>query len=405
MLDRKALAILFVTLFLVMLGVGIIIPNIAYRAAELSASPFQISLLFTIYSLMQFLFAPLWGQLSDRIGRKPVLMAGLLGNGIGLLLFGMSERLIFLYATRGLSGLMSSAALPTAMAYVADVTDERSRGKGMGLMGAAMGLGFIFGPGIGGFLAPRYGHAAPFLVAGILNLLTCLSAAIFLRESLHAGVEHASPHRRMAPWRVLNGPLLPFYIVAFFVPFAMAALETTFPLLIQTRFGYGAREMGVMFLFMGTAVFLVQGGLLGRWIQAVGEENVMLTGLLINAAGFLMVVAARGKISLTTALLVGGVGNQVMRPTNASLITKRTSLGKGASIGVMDSFDSLGRIVGPVLAGSLYEVDPAFPYYASAAVLVLVCAALWLWRTALVRGAHGEPEGPAEEEVTRFDPL
>ena len=132
MLDRKALGILFCTLFLLMLGVGIIIPNIAYRAQEISASAFQISLLFTLYSLMQFLFAPLWGHLSDRVGRKPILMLGLLGNGVGLLLFGIASSLPWLYAARGLSGLMSSAALPTAMAYVADVTDESSRGRGMG---------------------------------------------------------------------------------------------------------------------------------------------------------------------------------------------------------------------------------------------------------------------------------
>src|SRR5437867_6042618 len=151
--NRRELAILFMTLFLLMLGVGIIIPNIAYHAQENRASAFQISLLFTLYSLMQFLFAPFWGHLSDRVGRKPVLVAGLFGNAVGLALFGVSSRLPLLFAARGLSGLMSSAALPTAMAYVADVTDEKSRGRGMGLMGAAMGLGFIFGPGIGGGLS------------------------------------------------------------------------------------------------------------------------------------------------------------------------------------------------------------------------------------------------------------
>src|SRR2546426_11145180 len=133
-----------------MLGVGIIIPNIVYPAEPSRATVPQATFLFTLYSLMQFLFAPLWGHLSDRLGRKPILVAGLLGNAAGLALFGVSSQLPLLYAARGLSGLMSSAALPTAMAYVADVTDEKSRGRGMGLMGAAMGLGFIFGPGIGG---------------------------------------------------------------------------------------------------------------------------------------------------------------------------------------------------------------------------------------------------------------
>jgi DHA1 family multidrug resistance protein-like MFS transporter len=398
MTDGKALAVLFCALFLVMLGVGIIIPNIAYRAAELDASPVQISLLFTLYSLMQFLFAPLWGNLSDSIGRKPVLMAGLFGSGLGLILFGLSTTLPMLYLARGISGLMSSAALPTAMAYVADVTDEKNRGRGMGLMGAAMGLGFIFGPGIGGALA-RFGHGVPFLLAGALNLLTLAGAMLFLRESLATG---GAPRRALAlptPWKAAGSPLMPFYVVAFFVPFAMAALETTFPLLIQSRFGFGAAEMGWMFLFMGAAVFLVQGVLLGRWIQAVGETSVLKSGLLINACGFLLVIAATGKVSLTAALVVGGVGNQVMRPTNASLISKRTSLGQGAAIGLMDSFDSLGRILGPALAGALYKPDPSYPYVASALILVVVFVGLWLRGPGALPAPEAQGSTPLRQEA------
>ena len=398
MLDRKALGILFATLFLLMLSVGIIIPNLAYRAQELSASPVQISLLFAIYSLMQFLFAPVWGHVSDKIGRKPVLLLGLIGNGVGLIAFGLSTRLPYLYAARGFSGLLSSAALPTAMAYVADVTSEEQRGRAMGLMGAAMGLGFIFGPGLGGILS-RYGHGAPFLFAGALSLLTCFLASLFLRESLGRTGAAVLPSGRLAALRATGRRLLPFYLVAFFVPFAMASLETTFPLLIQSRFGYGAREMGVMFLFMGTAVFLVQGVLLGRWIQAAGEESVLIGGLLINAVGFLLVIAALGHVSLTLALVVAGVGNQVMRPTNATLITKRTTLGQGASIGIMDSFDSLGRILGPILAGILYRPDPRYPYLASAALLLTVSIVLWRGlrlRPGVTPGALTSPEGASE---------
>ncbi len=418
MLNRRALAILFLTLFLLMLGVGIIIPNIAYQAQENRASAFQISLLFTLYSLMQFLCAPFWGHLSDRIGRKPVLLLGLLGNAAGLALFGISSGLPMLYTARGLSGLMSSAALPTAMAYVADVTDDKSRGRGMGFLGAAMGLGFIFGPVLGGLLS-RFGHGVPFLAAAALNLLTCLLAAAFLRESLGTrvfagaeapigvaaavpGVGEAPPMSidsgtgRPRPLRAIGSPLLRFYLVAFFVTFAMAALESIFPLFIQARFGFGAHDMGVMFLFMGTGVFLVQGFFLGRLIQSVGEENVMLGGLMINALGFLLVIAATGRVSLTAALLVSGVGNQVMRPTNASLITKRTTRGRGAAVGIMDSFDSAGRILGPLMAGSLYGPrHPSWPYLASAAILATVGSVLWL-----KKGPRPDDPAPAAGEVT-----
>src|SRR6266705_3220528 len=227
-LDRQALAILFLTLFLLMLGVGIIIPNIVYQAEASHATVPQATFLFTLYSLMQFLFAPVWGHLSDRLGRKPILVAGLLGNAAGLALFGVSNRLALLYVARGLSGLMSSAALPTAMAYVADVTDERSRGRGMGFLGAAMGLGFIFGPAIGGGLS-GLGHHVPFLAASILNLVTCLLAVVLLRESLGAKMRHAGrsdvpvpvigaveapqmavESRFIGPWKAFSSPLLPF---------------------------------------------------------------------------------------------------------------------------------------------------------------------------------------------------
>jgi len=415
--NRSELAVLFLTLFLLMLGVGIIIPNIAYHAQENRASAFQISLLFTLYSLMQFLFAPFWGHLSDRVGRKPVLVLGLFGNAVGLALFGVSSGLPELYAARALSGLMSSAALPTAMAYVADITDEKSRGRGMGLLGAAMGLGFIFGPAIGGALS-GFGHRVPFLAASCLNLATCLLAALLLRESLGARARHAAapggaaavigvgeappvaPEPRfIRPWRAFSSPLLPFYLVAFFVTFAMASLESIFPLFIQDRFGFGARDMGTMFLFMGTGVFLVQAFLLGRWIGTLGEENVMQGGLLVNALGFLLVIAAKGRVSLTAALLVSGVGNQVMRPTNASLLTKRTRRGKGAAIGIMDSFDSAGRILGPIVAGSLYGPDPRYPYLASAAILAAVGTALWLRKGRRPYGARqAAPEVSSSSE-------
>ena len=411
MLDRRALAILFLTLFLLMLGVGIIIPNIVYQAAASHATVPQATFLFTLYSLMQFLFAPVWGHLSDRLGRKPILVAGLLGNAMGLALFGISTRLELLYVARGFSGLMSSAALPTAMAYVADVTDEKSRGRGLGLMGAAMGLGFIFGPGIGGALS-RFGHGVPFLAASALNLLTCALAALLLRESLGTRLHQAAgggapavPRTEVPmssevpapeppvlpwPWRALASPLRTFYLVAFFVTFSMASLESIFPWFIQVRFGFGARDMGMMFLFMGTAVFLVQGFLLGRWIAALGEENVLISGLLINALGFLLVIAAAGHVSLTLALVVGGVGNQIMRPTNASLISKRTKRGQGAAIGIMDSFDSAGRILGPMAAGALYGPNRNYPYIASAAIMTTVGAALWVRKTMRQRAAGGE---------------
>ena len=390
-----------------MLGVGIGIPNLVYHAAGAGATVPQATFLFTIYSLLQFALAPAWGRLSDRIGRKPVLLAGLVGNAAGLALFASAHGLTALYAARALSGAMSSAALPTAMAYVADVTDEGARGRAMGRMGAAMGLGFIFGPAIGGALS-QFGTALPFFGAAALNLITAGLAAALLRESLGRGRPDAMaeaamtagespvssdvpvpeppvlPHRPDVPRR-----LLPFYMVAFFVAFAMAALESIFPWYIRDTFGFGPRDMGFMFLFMGVAVFLMQAFVLGRWIAGSGEQSVLVGGLWINAIGFLLVIAAAGRVALTAALVVGGVGNQIMRPTNASLISKRSRGGKGVAIGIMNSFDSAGRMLGPIAAGALYGPDRRLPYVVSAAILIAVGAGLW--RASFGRDAGAPP--------------
>jgi MFS family permease len=243
MLDRNALAILFLTLFLVMLGVGIIIPNIAYRAVELDATSIEISLLFTLYSLMQFLFAPLWGHLSDRIGRKPVLLMGLFGGGAGLLLFGVAAHLPLLYAARAISGLMSSAALPTAMAYVADVTDDAGAARHVGVDGGAIGLGFHLRPRIGGWLA-RFDTTRRSSWPGP-QPGDRVAAAILLRESLPPGAGtpaapwFAADTGRVAGarWRCGTASSSP-------CSFAMAALEDHLPAPPRDRFRPGGARDG-----------------------------------------------------------------------------------------------------------------------------------------------------------------
>lgn len=369
--DRRALLLPFATLFLVMLSFGIIIPNLVYYAEDLHATETQIGWLMASYSLFQFLLAPVWGAFSDRFGRRPAILVGLAGNAIGLYLFGTAHSLTMLFVARSLSGALTAAAIPTCMAYVADVTDEQGRGRGMGLMGAAIGLGFILGPPIGGWLGAD-DHARPFLVAAGVTVATFVLAVFLLRESLRPDSAPAPRPRWISPGRVVRDPLFPFFVLAFFVTFAMSGLETTFPFLLAENLGAGARELGWMLGLMGIAVAIVQGGLLGRWINRYGEVTVMLAGLLVNAAGFFLITTAAGKLSMTVWLTVAGVGNQVLRPANSSLISKRTPGRQGTAIGMMSSMDSLGRVVGPFVAGSLYALNPSLPYYVGAFVLSLV---------------------------------
>ena len=381
-MEKSRLLLLFLTLFFVMLGFGIIIPNLAYYAKDTGATTTEIAILMSIYSGMQLLFAPLWGRLSDKHGRKPAILLGLLGNAAALIGFGLAKDYIWLFIARSAAGIASAAVLPSVMAYVADITTSEERGRGMGLMGAAMGLGFILGPAIGGVMGS---HNMPFFVAGGLSVLNFLFAFILLPESLQKGLAHETleaRHEWISPRDIfrqttLKSPLTPLFLVAFFSTFSFSGLEMTFPLFIEDRWNYGEREMGWMFMFMGTIVVPLQGGLLGKLINRFGERRIILTGLLLNALGIVLLLAAYSFASLTLYLTIAGIGNQLIRPTNTSWISKQTRIGQGAAIGIMDAFLSLGRILGPLLGGWLY-VKEAHPYAVLAGILVFAMLCLYI---------------------------
>ncbi len=381
-MDKPKLLLLFLTLFFVMLGFGIIIPNLAYYAKDIGATTTEIAILMSIYSGMQLLFAPLWGRLSDKHGRKPLILIGLLGNAAALVGFGLAKAYIWLLIARSAAGIASAAVLPSVMAYVADVTTAEERGRGMGLMGAAMGLGFILGPAIGGIMGS---HDMPFFVAGGLSLLTFLFAFVLLPESLQKGLtseELEDRHEWVSPREIfrqttLRSPLTPLFLVAFFSTFSFAGLEMTFPLFIEAGWDYGEREMGWMFMVMGAIVVPLQGGLLGKLINKFGERRIILIGLLLNALGMVLLLTAYSFSSLTLYLTITGIGNQLIRPTNTSWISKQTQIGQGAAIGIMDAFLSLGRILGPLLGGWLYAKE-AYPYVVLAGILVIATLCLYI---------------------------
>lgn len=381
-MEKSRLLLLFLTLFFVMLGFGIIIPNLAYYAKDTGATTTEIAILMSIYSGMQLLFAPIWGRLSDKYGRKPAILLGLLGNAVALVGFGLAKDYIYLLIARSAAGIASAAVLPSVMAYVADITTSEERGKGMGLMGAAMGLGFILGPAIGGVMGS---HDTPFFVAGGLSVLNFLFALILLPESLQKDITDErvrERHEWISPREIfrrttLKSPLTPLFLVAFFSTFSFAGLEMTFPLFIEDRWDYGEREMGWMFMFMGAITVPLQGGLLGRLINGLGERRIILIGLLVSAIGMALLLNAYSFVTLTVYLTIAGVGNQLIRPTNASWISKQTQIGQGAAIGIMDAFLSLGRILGPLLGGWLYAKE-AYPYAVLAGILVLITLCLYV---------------------------
>ena len=379
-MTKSALTILFLTMFFIMLGFGIIIPHLAYYADELGASPLQIGGLLAIYSAMQLVFAPMWGRLSDRKGRKPFILIGLIGNAAALILFGFSNSLVWAFIARALSGAWSAAVLPTVMAYVADVTTEEERGKGMASMGVAMGLGFILGPAIGAIL---HQHHTPFFLAGFLSAATFVFALILLPESLKAADRADGGESWVSPWeifspRTFGNPLMPLFLVAFCSSFVFSGLEATFPLFIADRWDYGAREMGQMFVIMGSIVALLQGSVLGRLINRCGEFRLVIIGLLINALGMALLPWSMAFVTVTFYLTITGIGNQIIRPTTSSWISKKTTIGQGTAIGMMDAYLSLGRVLGSPFAGKLYTAETfRVPYWILAGILVLALVCLF----------------------------
>ncbi|TMI78040.1 MAG: MFS transporter [Bacillati bacterium ANGP1] len=386
--SHRGLIVLFMAIFIVMMGFGIVLPVLQFYAREVGATPVQIGLLATSYAFMQFLFAPFWGALSDRIGRKPVFALGLLGYAVSFIIFGLSHQVWELFMARILGGVLSAATLPTAMAYIGDATGEEDRGSGMGLMGAAMGLGFTIGPGIGGILG-RLSLALPFFVGAGLALFTLALSWGALPEPARRGWSADRPSRIEAIRLALGGPLALFYIVTLVGAFALAGLEATYALFAQDRLRLsasgGAGAIGIVFVAVGLVQAGILGGVVGRLINTWGEDRLVRGGLVLAAVGYLLIVLTNNIATLAIYAAIAGTGHSLMRPSIASLISKRTPAGQGLSIGIMDSFDSLGRVIGPAWGGWVYHAGISLPY-ASAGLLLLLTAGV-----SVAAGTRGLP--------------
>ncbi len=380
---NRNIAILFAGLFVVMMGFGIIIPILPLYAKHLGASSLHLGMIMATFSFFQFIFAPIWGTLSDRIGRKPVLMIGLVGYMVSHIINGFAGSVAMLFLARALGGILSSAVLPTALAFISDVTGEHERGTGMGVFGAAMGAGVIFGPSIGGFVSHlSHSFRTPFFVAaGLVTLLIPLAWA-YLPESLPrerrvTGAQEKKPHRLRELADALKGELALYFVIAFLTSFAAANLEGIFAYFSFDKFGFGPREMGIIFTVIGVVSVVMQGLLVGPAINRFGENRLILVGLVGTAIGFVLLTRSWNLVSLTAFVVLNMASGALVRPGLSSAVSKQTSTGQGATMGVMGSFDSLGRIVGPVLAGWLYHFHINLPYFFGAG-LVLVGALIAL---------------------------
>ena len=379
MFKNRNLAILFTTLVVNMLGFGIIIPIIPFYVERFGGGGLEMGMLMSIFSLMQFIFSPIWGSLSDRIGRKPVLLIGAFGNAVSMALMAFAHEYWLLLVARALGGILSSATMPTAMAFISDSTDEKNRGGGMGIVGAAFGVGMVLGPGIGGTMGD-ISLQAPFFFASGVSVLAMLLLWIFLPESLHPDHRAGDGHRVRGldlglMWRSLFGPIGFLLILAFLHNFALTNFEGIFGLYAQKRYDFDPPTIGLIMTVVGLVSAIVQGVLTGPATRKYGDANVIKASLFASVFGFLAMLAAPnlGWVLVTSGFFV--LSNSMLRPGVASLTSKRADIGQGAAMGLSNAFMALGRIAGPLWAGNALDMNLSYPFVTGATIMLVAFAA------------------------------
>jgi DHA1 family tetracycline resistance protein-like MFS transporter len=370
-MKRSPLLVIFITVFIDLIGFGIVIPVLPFyvEGTKFNASPSTVGLLFASYSVMQLVFTPILGRLSDRYGRRPILLISLIGTGVGFLILGFATTLWMLFAGRIIDGI-SGGNISTAQAYIADVTTPENRAKGMGLIGAAFGMGFIFGPAIGGVLS-RWGINVPFLFAAGLAFANAILLYFTLPETVtpdHPARASAASGRWAQLAQALKQSRLAFILLIYFLfVTAFSIMTTTFGLFTMFRFGYDAHDTGWLFVFVGVIGAVIQGGLIGRLVKTFGELPLVVVGAFLFAGSLFAIPFTGPQTGLLTLLAVGAtfsVGNSLSMPALTGLASKSVGRGEqGGVLGITQSVASLSRTIGPLIASYLiYSAIPTPGY-------------------------------------------
>ncbi len=392
-LEKKGILLMFLAVFIDLLGFGIIIPILPYFVVDtLHGTELEYGAILAIYSLTQFVFSPFWGRLSDRIGRRPVVLLGLFGSSISFSVFGISDTIPELFFARFLAGFFTAASLPTARAFIADISPPEKRTARMGLIGAAFGLGFTFGPAIGSatsrIILPgfeRYIYAAPSFLAAALALLNFTFAYFNLPETLS---DELRAHRlkmkeelkALGPSRnriiqILSLPQV-FLLVSMFsiTTMVFSAFEAMFALYAaEIDPFFNESTIGYAFALIGIVVIFVQGGLIRVVVEKIGNEKTVFVGFLLNVLGFILVPFAENRYTLFLFLIPIGIGQGLLTPTLNSLVSLRLSKEEmGEGMGINSGGAAIARVLGPLLGAYLYGLDIRFPFYFASLSMALL---------------------------------
>jgi multidrug resistance protein len=379
---NKQLGVVFTVVFIDLLGFGIVLPLLPTYAATFGVGPAAIGLLVTSFSLLQLVAVPVWGGISDRLGRRPVLIVGLVGSTASYLLFAFAHTYWALLVSRIVAGAMG-ATVGVGQAYIADVTAPERRAQAMGMLGAAFAMGFILGPAIGGILS-AHSYASAGLVAAGLCAANAVAALAWLPETPQ---HRAARSTERVHLRSLAAPLA----ASLLVTAAFAVLHVTLPLFGRDVLHDSTRRMGMLFAFMGVVSAIVQGGVVGRLAPRVGERRLAVAGALLLAAGLALAPQTSGAV-LLVALGVLSAGSALATPSIYAVVSRSsTASQQGAALGLTQTASTLGRIVGPTVAGFLIGArGVTSPFWAGAALAMLgLVAALFLPRLHRAEPARG----------------
>ena len=387
---RLRLAILFLTVFVDLVGFGIVLPLLPFYADRFGASGLQIGVLVFSYSAAQLLFAPIWGRLSDRYGRRPILIVGLIGSAISYVIFAYAGSILALLLSRIMAGV-GGANIPVAQAYIADITPPEKRAGGMGLIGAAFGLGFIFGPAIGGLLAP-IAPEAPGLAAAALCAVNAGLAFFFLPESLSVAergrrfvrraIEAADAPSRLEQVRILlrDRAVVQILVLSFLFTAAFSSMHPVFPLFVEDRLGLGERGVGWLFTFLGTVSAIMQGGVVRALAPRIGELGLVRLCAIPFAVGLLLIGLAQSLWVILLGLTLLAVGFGGTLPSLVSLLSQAVPDDvQGGSLGVGQSVTAASRIFGPLLGGVMWDLaGPTSPFVAGSLLAALAALSIFL---------------------------
>jgi multidrug resistance protein len=406
MLRTSRLAILFVTVLVDMVGFGIVLPLLPYYAEEFGASPLEVTLLIASFSAMQFVAVPIWGRVSDRLGRRPFIVAGLFASAVSYLIFGLATSLAALFVSRVAAGA-AGGTISVAQAYVADSTEPENRAHGLGMLGAASGLGILIGPAIGGYFS-QFGYSVPGYIAAVLCAVNGIAALFFLPESVRGrgareGSEGAAQAGSIRRWArtMASFPLGLLLTVYFLAIMSFTAMTSVLALFAERAHAMDAMDMGIVFATAGGTTVVVRGLIVGWLVRRFGERRIVQAGVLVLSASLLTIPLVPGPAMMFALVPFWALATGLTFPSLASLVSRATDPdSQGAMLGGQQVVGGIGRVLGPVWAGAIFErIGIRSPFFVGA-VLVSAAAVLALRIPSPRRGRPARDDPPlAAEDV------